>query len=442
MHRIPFLTAALAAIALAVPSLAMAGDYVPGQVIVKYKDGTSATVQDKVEASTGTEGKHGVPGGSDQLAIEDGASVRQTVSELKKNPNVAYAVPNYIAHATGTYPTRSSGFIPNDPGFGLQWNLSGPFGIHMPEAWDLASMRGAPGGRGAVVAVLDTGVAYQRFHRYRRVPDLNRFVRGYDFVANDRHPNDQNGHGTHVAGTIADSTNNSIGTAGIAYAAKIMPVRVLDADGAGDTVAIARGLRYAAKRRVAVINLSLEFDSSVRASQIPDIVRAIRYARRRGVLIVAAAGNQAASLTAYPARARNVMAVAATTVRGCQADYSNSGFDIDISAPGGGTDAANTDTPYDAAVCRPDETGPYIFQQTFTRGVRKFGLPGGYEGTSMAAPHVAGVAALVIASGRLGRHPSPRAVEEHLEHTARDIGAPGFDPRYGNGLLDAAAALR
>jgi serine protease len=434
MHRIPFLMAAVAAIALAAPPFAKADGYVPGEVIVRYKDGTTGKVQEKVEDVTGTETEAAVPGGSRQLAIEDGDSVKETVAELRKDPNVAYAVPNYRA--------RASGFIPNDPGFRLQWNLSSPFGINMPEAWDLAQARGAGGGRGAVIAVLDTGVAYQDFRRFRRVPDLNRFVRGYDFVANDSHPNDQNGHGTHVAGTIAESTHNQIGTAGIAYAAKIMPVRVLDADGAGDTVAIARGLRFAARRHVAVINLSLEFDSSVRASQIPDIVRAIRYARRKGVLIVAAAGNQAASLTAYPARARHVMAVAATTVRGCQADYSNSGYDIDITAPGGGTDAANTDTPYDAGVCRPEQPGPYIYQQTFTSGVRSFGLPSGYEGTSMAAPHVSGVAALVIASQRLGERPSPSLVEQHLERTARDIGKPGFDPRYGHGLLNAAAALR
>lgn len=434
MHRTPLLMAAVAAAALALPSSAGASGYVPGEVIVRYKDGTTGKAKQKVEAKTGTETEQSVPGGSQQLDIEDGESVAATVKELNKDPRVAYAVPNFRAHA--------SGFIPNDPGFKMQWNLAGPYSINMPDAWVLATQRGAPGGRGAVVAVLDTGVAYQRYKRYRRVPDLNRFVRGYDFVGDDKHPNDQNGHGTHVAGTIAETTNNGIGAAGIAYGAKIMPVRVLDSDGAGDTVAISRGLRFAARRRVSVINLSLEFDASVRASQIPDIVRAIRYARRKGVLIVAAAGNQAASLTAYPARARNVMAVAATTVRGCQADYSNSGFDLDITAPGGGTDAANTDTPYDARVCRPDEPGPYIFQQTFTRGVRTFGLPGGYEGTSMAAPHVSGVAALVIATQRLGTRPSPRAVEAHLERTSRDIGAPGFDPRYGHGLLDAAAALR
>lgn len=435
MHRTPLLTAALTALVIATPSQAVAAPYSPGEVIVKYKDGTTGAVKQDVEAGAGTDAERAVPGGSRQLAIEDGGSVRHTVRELRKDPNVDYAVPNFVARATA--------FIPNDPGFRRQWNFSGEFGINMPDAWDLARARRAPGGRGAVVAVLDTGVAYQRFRRFRRVPDLRRFTRGYDFVAGDRHPNDQNGHGTHVAGTIAASTNNRRGAAGIAYRARIMPVRVLNANGAGDTVAIARGLRYAARRRVDVINLSLEFDASVRASQIPDIVRAIRYARRRGVLIVAAAGNQASSVVSYPARARGVLAVAATTIRGCQADYSSSGTDVDLAAPGGGRDAKNIDTAYDQSVCRPGEPGDTIYQQTFRGGApRRFGLPGGYEGTSMAAPHVSGVAALVIASRRLGRRPSPKAVERHLEQTARDIGAPGFDPRYGWGLLDAAAALR
>lgn len=435
MHRIPLLSAALTAIALAVPSQAGAAAYVPGQVIVKYRDGTSAAAEQRLEERSGTSAEAVVPGGARKLHVEDGASVKEAVRELRTDDRVAYAVPNYIAHA--------STLVPNDPGFYLQWNLSGPFGIHMPEAWEYARARGAPGGRGAVVAVLDTGVAYERFRRFRRVPDLNRFVRGYDFVADDRHPNDQNGHGTHVSGTIAQSTNNAVGTAGIAYRAKIMPIRVLDADGAGDTIAISKGIRFAAKRNVNVINLSLEFDASVRASQIPDIVAAIRYARRRGVLIVAAAGNQADNLVAYPARARGVLAVAGTTIRGCQADYSNSGMDVDLSAPGGGADAANTDNPYDVGVCRPDLPGNYIFQETFTSGARTFGLPPGYEGTSMAAPHVSGVAALVIASGRLGStRPPPRLVEEHLERTARDIGVPGFDPRYGHGLVDALKALQ
>ena len=143
---------------------------------------------------------------------------------------MAYAVPNHVA--------RASAVQPNDPGFTLQWNFWGPFGINMPEAWSLASARRAPGGRGAVVAVLDTGVAYRRLGPYRRAPDLSSFVRGYDFVEGDRYPLDANGNGTHVSGTIAQTTNNGVGAAGIAYRARIMPVRTLDAYGSGDAVTV------------------------------------------------------------------------------------------------------------------------------------------------------------------------------------------------------------
>ena len=428
------LLAALAALALGAVPTAVAAPYVPGEVIVNYRDGTSGTVKAQVERETGTATAAVAGGDSAQLEIEDGGSVRQTVQELQQDPRVAYARPNYVAHA--------SGFTPDDPGFRMQWNLASPFGINMPEAWELASARGAPGGRGAVVAVLDTGVAYERHRRFRRAPDLRRFTRGFDFVQGDRHPNDENGHGTHVAGTIAQSTNNGMGASGIAYQAKIMPVRVLDTAGAGDTWSISRGLRYAARRGADVINLSLEFDAGVRASEIPDIVSALRYARRKRVLVVAAAGNQSAEMLAYPARAQMVLGVGATTNRGCQADYSNAGTDLDIVAPGGGVDEPNSDTPYDAAVCRPDAQGKFIYQQTFTTSVRRFGLPRGYEGTSMSAPHVAGAAALVVATRRLGSRPGPVALERHLESTARDAGAPGFDTRYGHGLLDVAAALR
>jgi len=426
----------MALIALAAASSAVASEYVPGQVIVKYKDGTTATVKDAVDSYSGTERRRALPGGSTQLAIEDGESVARTAAELSKDPNVAYAVPNYVARAAG------APLFPNDPGFRLQWNLNGPFSINMPDAWALARSRHAPGGRGAVVAVLDTGVAYRNFKRYKRAPDLRFFTKGHDFVDGDNYPFDLNGHGTHVSGTIAQSTNNRVGAAGIAYRARIMPLRVLDSEGAGDTVSIARAIRYAARRRVDVINLSIEFDSSMRASQIPDILAAIRYARRRNVVVVAAAGNQADAVVAYPARARGVIAVAATTFNGCEADYSNAGNDVDVSAPGGGVDAPNADNPWDAAHCRPDQRIHYIYQQTFTSSIRRFGLPRGYEGTSMAAPHVSALAAMIISSKVLGKNPGPTAVEQRLETTARDLGAPGFDNRYGHGLVDGAAVLR
>ena len=430
--RLLFLIAALGVL-LTLPAGAQGSDYVPDEVIVRYEDGTSGGVAAQVVEEAGAEAIQPLPGGSEQLEIDDGESVRETIAELRADPNVEYAVPNWKA--------RAAAGPPNDPVFRLQWNLFDTYGINVVEAWTLAESLGAPGGRGALVAVLDSGVAYERRGRYRRAPDLRRstFVRPWDFIGRDRHPNDVFGHGTHVAGTIAQTTNNRSGTAGIAYNAKIMPLRVLDANGEGDSAAISRAIRYAARHRADVINLSLEFPAEVRSAEIPDVLTAIRYAHRRGSIVVAAAGNQADIAVAYPARAQSVIAVGATTVTGCQADYSNSGDDLDVVAPGGGVDAPNSDSVWDQEHCTPDSDGRPIVQQTFTRGVSRFGFPRTYEGTSMSSPHVSAIAALVIASGKLGPNPSPRAVEAHIEATARPTDRPD---RYGAGLVDAAAALR
>jgi serine protease len=200
---------------------------------------------------------------------------------------------------------------------------------------------------------------------------------------------------------------------------------------------IARGIRWASDHGAKIINLSFEFDSDITRQQIPNILDALHYARRKGVLVVGASGNAAAAAVAYPARSNDVLSVGATTQHGCQADYSNEGQDLDLVAPGGGTDAALEGDPG----CRPLEPpGLDIFQMTFTNSVRRFGYPDGFIGTSMAAPHVSGAAALVIASGLLGPDPSPAAIERRLELTARDLGPPGRDMHYGAGLLDAARA--
>jgi serine protease len=410
------LTACLLA---AAPACAYAGDFVPGEVIV-HEEGQPAEV----------------------VSVDPGETVREAVADLTADPDVEYAVPNYKAHAS---------VIWNDPGrtgepsgwTNLQWNFIGDASINAPEAWDLASALGAPGARGAVVAVVDTGVAYKNTKRFRRAPDLRRstFVPGRDFVDHDRRPFDLFGHGTHVAGTIAEHVNNDVAVTGLAYNAKIMPVRVLDENGEGGAYAISRGIRWAAKHGADVINLSLEFDPSITARQVPGIIRAIRFAHKKGVVVVAAAGNESDANVAYPARARYAISVGATTEHLCQADYSNSGTSLDVVAPGGGNDAANDDNPLDAQHCRPDLTGRDIYQQTFVRGPRTFGLPGGYQGTSMAAPHVSAIAALLIATKRLGKHPRPGRVATQLERTARDLGDEGFDSRYGHGLVDAAAAL-
>jgi serine protease len=282
---------------------------------------------------------------------------------------------------------------------------------------------------------MDSGITagHPHFIRHGNVDTLSTLHKDFTVDGDDPFA-DENGHGTHVAGTIAQTTNNRIGTAGIAYNAQIMPLQVLDSIGEGDTVAIARAIRYAARYRVDVINLSIEFPAELRAAQIPDVLSALRYAHQRGVLVVAASGNESDIAVAYPARAQSVVAVT-----GCQADYSNSGEDLDLAAPGGGPDAPNTDSEWDDAHCRPDSFGRPILQQTFTRGVRRFGWPRDYVGTSMASAHVSAVAALVIATKRLGAHPSPRDLEKHLEATARPAGRAD---RYGAGLVDAAAALR
>lgn len=350
------------------------------------------------------------------------------------------------ARAQDPAPVATVAPLPDDPGRTataggweqLQWNfLRDSFGVDAPGAWANLAAVGRPGGADVTIAVLDTGVAYSDRGRFRRSPDLagTRFVRGYDFVDHDPYANDHNGHGTHVASTIAERTNNGLALTGIAYGARIMPVRVLDSAGEGDVRDIAAGVRFAARRGADVINLSLEFSVEVKAREIRGLLRAIRFAHRRGVLVVGAAGNEAADVVAYPARSSRVLSVGATTENGCVADYSNQGRGLDLVAPGGGPDADIPDDPNCGG-----ERGRDIFQMSLVGGsVRRFGLTS-EEGTSMAVPHVSAVAALVIASGVLGSDPTPAAITDHLKATARDLGPPGYDTRYGAGLVDAAAA--
>ncbi len=417
-----------------------AGAYVPGRVLVRYASTARTRARAASASGVGTTAAASGPR-TKLLRLAPGVSVASALRRLRTQPDVAWAVPDYVARASGTW-------IPNDPGTGrapgdwqsLQWNFVGPFGVNAPEAWANTAAAGALGGKGVVVAVLDTGVAYANRGPFRRSPDFSahEFVQGYDFVAKNPFPNDRNGHGTFVAATIAEATNNGRGLTGLAFAARIMPVRVLNTQGEGEASTIAEGVRFAVRHGARVINLSLEFSPNVTASDIPELIEALRYARRRGVLVVAAAGNEGHTAIAYPARAPDVIAVGATTEHGCLASYSNDGSGLTLVAPGGGADA---DLPSDPN-CHPElPPGRDIYQETFTgASVRRFGLPSGYEGTSMAAPHVAATAALIIASHVLGRHPTPAQITARLRATARKLGDAADQHLYGAGLVNAAAA--
>jgi serine protease len=418
------------------PSGTVAGTYDPRRIVVKYASASAPSAHtSRASASEPADGPT-----TRLLRLPAGVNLDAALAKLRSQKNVVWAVPDYVAHATAS--------IPNDPGNThtpggweqLQWNFSGLFGIDAPQAWANVAADGAPGGAKVIVAVLDTGVAYANRGRYRRSPDFSKysFVQGYDFIAHTPFANDRNGHGTFVAGTIAEATDNRYGLTGLAYAARIMPVRVLDGAGEGDASVIAEGVRFAVKHGARIINLSLEFSSDVGASDIPELIEALRFANRRGVLVVAAAGNEGATAIPYPARAKHVIAVGATTEHGCLANYSNYGRGVTLVAPGGGPDASLPNDPN----CNPElPTGRDIFQMTFTgSSPRVFGFPPGYEGTSMATPHVTATAALIVAAGILGRKPTPGQITARLKATARKLGGPQDQGFYGAGLLDAGAA--
>jgi serine protease len=319
-----------------------------------------------------------------------------------------------LANALGSDADRADreGFTPNDPYYRHQWHLDQ---IGMPRAWQRER------GDGVVVAVIDTGVAYRSEGRFRQAPDLaaTRFVPGFDFVENDATPDDEHGHGTHVAGTIAQSTNNRLGVAGVAPGASIMPVRVLDRNGSGSWGAIAAAIRFAADHGAHVINLSLGGGSRSRT-----IERAIAHAHRRGVVVVAAAGNSGRGPVEYPARCDHVIAVSAVRFDREISPYSSRGSGLDIAAPGGDL--------------RVDQNGDGlpdgVLQNTLVgRDPGRFDYLA-WQGTSMAAPHVAGVAALVRASGIT----DPDAIERVLLSSAQPIGDRDL---YGAGLVRADAAL-
>jgi subtilisin family serine protease len=311
-------------------------------------------------------------------------------------------------------PAQSS---PNDPLFPRQWGLTK---IQAPEAWRVST------GSGALIAVLDTGVDLKH-------PDLaGKLVvrRSADLVEPGTLPRDREGHGTHVAGIAAAITDNGIGIAGTAPDAMLLPVRVLDADGTGTSERLARGIRYAADKGADVVNLSLTFTEGLDlvikiAGGLQAVYDAIDYAYNRGAVVVVSAGNMSFPLCAEPSAHPKVLCVGATDRDDRRSFYSNldatmtSNF---LVAPGG-----------DDLTCEGDILSTYL------RTKQSICARKGYEalaGTSMAAPFVSGVAALLAAQ----ELPNDRIVECILSNTD-DLGLPGRDPVFGHGRLNALKAV-
>jgi serine protease len=418
--------------------------YLPGSIIVKFKND---------------------PDDFDVLPIPVSADPEAIAAAMQQRPDVEYAQARYRNYAMAR---------PNDPIYASQWNFPA---IDMERAWDIQ-----PGATSdIIVAVLDSGMAFRsitvgynsRFSfritpngrlypalgrvavPFAAAPELgtsesSRFVAPRDFIWDDDLPLDLDGHGTHVAGTIGQLTNNNNGTAGMAYNVRLMPVKIIQGvwdeifsspfDGTDDVVA--RGIRYAADNGAKVINLSIGRTSGGPA---PVVVEALRYAVGRGCFIAVAsgntrdAGNQANRLAQPAPDIAGMVAVAAVGRTLDLAYYSTTGSYVEIAAPGGDQRQGGTT----AGIVQ--QTLDLDLVETFERPVSQYGPPRAdafayhfFQGTSMATPHVAGFAALLMQQGIT----NPAAIEAAMKQYATDKGAPGRDDQFGYGLINPRATLR
>ena len=303
---------------------------------------------------------------------------------IAADPHARRADPDAWAHAA---------YTPNDPDYSDPWLVYGPRRIHADAAWDVT--RGDPA---IIIAVLDSGLDLTH-------PEFAGRIRpGYDFVNSDSDPSDDQQHGTHVTGIAGAGINNGIGIAGIAGGASFLPVKVLNAKGGGWWSDIARGVTWAVDQGARVLNLSLAGTSYSQA-----LYDAIAYANSKGAVVVAAAGNNGMSAPTYPAAFDHVLAVGASDYDDLRMAFSNYGINVDVMAPG---DSIWSTYPANG----------YAYM----------------SGTSMAAPHAAGVAALMLS---VNPNLTSAQLRERLQATAADMGAPGRDDFTGYGLINAQAAL-
>lgn len=311
--------------------------------------------------------------------------VGDALSKYQSHAEVAYAEPNFLAQRL---------LVPNDPLYGKQWNLAK---ISAPSAWDVSQ-----GGFGPI-AVIDTGIDAAHSDLAGEVTN------GYNFVSDSANTADDNGHGTHVAGIISGETNNANGIASIGFKGSLMPVKVLDGTGTGTYSAVANGIIYAADHGARIVNMSLGGSSSSQTLQ-----DSVNYAEQRGVIVVAAAGNNGNNAVVYPADYAGVIAVSATTDTDTLASFSSYGGHIYVSAPG-----VNITSTYN---------------------------DGGYatmSGTSMSAPEVAGLIGLALSHSGT----TASTVLDDLKTSSDKVGSYAYDSNgwneyFGYGRIDAAKLLQ
>ena len=400
------------------PAIQSAGlKYVPGlaayaanQVIVQFLPGTPPFEVGRVYSKHMCSELYTSPyAGYTLLRTSSSATALQYAQRLRTEPSILFAEPNYYRH---------SHFIPNDPYYKYQWHL--PL-LNCSYAWDLGN------GAGAIVALLDSGVAYETNGIFAQAPDLagTLFAPGYDFVNDDPFPDDDYSHGTHMASCIAQTTNNVLGAAGVAFGATIMPVKIMDNIGGVTITDEVDGIYFATNNGAHIINMSLGGPGTSATE-----AAAVTYAYNNGTIIICSAGNSASSTPEYPASYPEPVSVS-----GIRSDfsfaspYSNYGIYVDVCAPGG-------DLSIDQ---NADGFGDGILQQTHDG--QNFSTFSYYflEGTSPAAALVSGVAALIVGKSSIPLAPSD--VISILEGSATDLGTPGWDQYYGHGLVNAYLAV-
>jgi thermitase len=304
---------------------------------------------------------------------------------LSQDSQVEMVEPNYLIRAEDVFP--------NDPGYPSQWGLNA---IQAPSAWEIN-----PGSSNIIIAIIDSGVDLTH-------PDLSqKMLPGWDFIEGDAIPQDDFGHGTHVAGIAAAMSNNNLGVSGVSWGAKILPVRVLDANGNGTYAGVAAGIIYAVDQGAQILNLSLGGSSPSGVLQ-----DAVNYAYNHGVVIVAAVGNSGNYGVLYPARCDHVIGVAAVDSSLNRPWFSNYGSEVDLAAPG--VSIYSTE---------PGFRGSYGFR----------------DGTSMAAPYVSGSVALLMSLP--GNGVAGLAVSQLID-SAMDIGPEGWDVYSGAGLIQLKNAYQ